>query len=282
MRYFITLFLLGAIVGCTPKTPYVPPFEGERIFVESYLGPSEIATVYVGRTFAIGEVPKITYLDNAEVELWQNGVKIEVLTHKEKGVYQSPSKFKPKAGSQYALKISVSGFPSVESESVSVPAPYPLQKIETFEATGINKGTKAMGINIIPKTSQRAYYGYRISTYLGAKLFGLIWEIGKEREVLDKCQFRSILYFTRCGGSVSYGFETERDEYAGPGRAKITSAYAELYVLSQSYYDFHYNQKQQPTYLGRAFVEPFESYTNIKGGYGVLATFNKTEVRIPL
>lgn len=138
-----------------------------------------------------------------------------------------------------------------------------------------------MGIRIIPQTNQRAYYGYRIFTYVGTNPFLVYyWEIGKEREVIDKCQFRSVLYFTRCGGSPSYGFELEgrrdRDDI------KITSAYAELYVLSQSYYDFHYNQKQQPTDLGRAFVEPFESYTNIKGGYGVLATFNKTEVRIPL
>gem|GEM_PF-6684236 len=35
---------------------------------------------------------------------------------------------------------------------------------------------------------------------------------------------------------------------------EVTSTYAELYVVSQSYYDFHYNQAQQPTYLQRGLL----------------------------
>ena len=276
---FLSLVLFTT--GCTPTIPYVPVFEGERIFVESYLAPSEVASAYVGRTFAIGEIPKTVYLDNATVELWENGNKIDVLKHQKEGNYQSARGFRPKVGSAYSLKVQAGSLPPVESEAVVVPQPYPFKKLETFQTPGQNEGVPAIGVTIFPKTNQPGYYGYRIVPYfVGYPNLGFVWEVGKEREVTNDCQFRRTLYFARCGGSVSYGLHLAQS--VSSNTIKATLAYAELYVVSQSYYDFQYNQKLQPTYLQRAFFEPIESYTNMKGGYGVLGTFNKMQVSIPL
>lgn len=309
----ITLFIVSFILflACREKEiEYELPFEGEKLVVIGVLNPDEFFNVRVTHTWTpTGIIPKNTFVDDATVNILEDGKLKEQLVFEKEGNYISKKGIKPLLGHKYSVEASSSKYSKVTSEQVQIPenkARFTYQQVADIDYK-YNRDTPKDQINVTIEDdiSKRSYYAISFNLYgdksSDGNLYnrGSVFYLNDDGEVTSnkECSFAQIIYkdkttisesvrvlanqcFTNSKNTFSFivekayntGFNINTKTYIFK---KVETPTLNVYQFDKGYFEYLKLKDQPDGLFERAFTEPHTTYTNIKGGYGIIGAVTK-------
>ena len=304
---FIASFLL--FLACREKEiEYDLPFEGEKLVVIVVLNPDEPFSVKVTHTWSpTGIIPKNTFIDDATVIILENGKMKEQLILDKEGNYISPKGLKPLLEQKYSVEVSSPKYAKVVSEQVQIPenkAKFTYQQVADIDYK-YNRETPKDQINVIIEDdiSKRSYYAISFNLYGGLSSdrnrYNRVsaFYLNDDGEVTSnkECSFAQSIYQNNTSEGVrvfanqcftnsknTFNFVVEKAYYTGFNRDTQTSIFKKIekptlnvYQFDKGYFEYLKLKNQPNGLFERAFTEPHTTYTNIKGGYGIIGAVTK-------
>jgi hypothetical protein len=309
-----TILLIASLIlflACREKEiEYELPFEGEKLVVIGVLNPDESFKVKVTHTWTpTGIIPKNTFVDDATVNILEDGKLKEQLVLEKEGNYISIKGLKPLLGHKYLVEVFSSKYSKVISEQVQIPenkAKFTYQQIADIDYK-YNRDTPKDQINVTLEDdlSKRSYYAISFNLYgdksSDGNLYnrGSVFYLNDDGKVISnkECSFSQTIYKDRntisenvrvlanqcfTNAKNTFSFIVEKAYNTGFDRNTRTSIFKKIEKPSLNVYQFdkgyfeYLKLKDQPDGLfERAFTEPHTTYTNIKGGYGIIGAVTK-------
>jgi len=273
LKYFTVFFLL---VSCDLEqvVPYELPYEGDKLVVWSYIQPEETVEVTVFQTYPPLGRDTTIIVDNATVELYENDVLVATLQHFENGIYTSS--FYPTAEKSYHLKVSAPDFEEVViSEKVIVPVKPEILDVVFVDSINFprNQVEGIFSLNIDLKEEE---YFTLTDIYSGIDTFNTASLRILSTTYIGDC---NELFGTFGGIGIATDCLVNKNKmmfnFNYPDKNKPEKVSFQLAAISLSYINFSLSLENANFEQGFSFVsEPINVYTNMQGGYGLLAAYN--------
>jgi hypothetical protein len=302
--FFLIALAAALPTGCQKELGYELPYAGDRLVIHGFLSPDRVVLVNIGKSYPpTGDHSFTGGITNATVALYEDGVFLENLVHTAKGDYLSAGNYRPRVGKAYHVEVTAGGFPPAETLPETIPAPAGVDSF-TFRDTVIsplNEDFPALRLSFsfTDTPGQVNYYRPGVVVYYQDKVLGVnVFDLDRAMGVEDMCVYHDGINFLvrdLCFADQSFtlnlGVETrgsvQRDEatisidslrkYGGNPRFDR----AELYFSSITRNHYEYlKTSYQPEGIELAFNGPRPQHSNVKGGYGILAAYNRQVVRI--
>lgn len=311
------LYLLSSIIvliACREKEiEYDLPFEGEKLVVISLLNPDEIFSAKISHTWAAtGSIPQNSFVNDAFVQVFEDGKLKEQLMLQKEGYYVSNKATKPILGHKYSIVVSSPKYSEVSSAEVQIPEGKPRFTYEQIADVSYkyNKDTPRDGINVMIQDdpSKQNYYAinfdlmskseYDMNIYYG---YGSAFYLDDgDVETNQECSFRQTIYHgtnvfmlqvfaSQCFSSSTPNFHFAVDKgynrfYVNNQKIyeKIENPVISVYQFDKAYFEYLKLLKQPNGLFELAFSEPHTTYTNIKGGYGIVGAFTTKSEKLTM
>lgn len=276
MKTNILLLLLLLSCACE-KIRYKDFPEHEPVLtVNSFFGTDSLASVQLYASTAIGESAFFEGIEEATVEVWEDGQPAGQLHMQKPGYYQADTLY-PKAGKIYSLRVSAPGFPTAEA-TTSMPTKPVVEDIQITRSPSstADELRKRLKLTINDHAGDNYYllmiyqidsaYNYAdddqklpyknsLSTYFQAPIDEIYSSFGWG--FTDKT-FNGTSYEL----VVDYPGYSDRQTFI-----QISKANEDLYRYFKTY-DAHSNYEEH------IFSEPQEAYLNIQGGFGIFGGYS--------
>lgn len=276
-----------------------------RLAVVSNFLPGELVQVQVSKTQSVLTAEGPTYIDNAEVSLYQGNTFLERLEYvpgasEDNAPFYISKNFRPDAGITYTLKIDAPGYDPVQAQS-EIPAAAPIRSLRIND---VRTQPRPDGkVNYIYKVSIIFTDPAAIQNFYHLNFYQQIWDYSVEEgdTLITEDRFRRIdfssgndnnsliAYFDGgvlfedrlfAGQSVAYSFELATT--IDPTQELIGNMIAELRTTSQDYYLYHNSLSRQQTSTSGPLIEPVIVYNNIQNGRGIFAGYNASIVSVAI
>jgi hypothetical protein len=298
---FVAAILLG---GCQKELGYDLPYAGDRLVIYGFLSPDRVVGVNIGKSYPpTGDYLFEDGIANATVALYEDDVLLEHLVHTERGNYVSGSGYRPQVGKAYFIKVTAEGFPPAETLPEVIPSQVGVDSF-TFRDTVIsplNEDFPALRLSFsfTDTPGQVNYYNPDVVVYYQGEVLGVnVFDLDRAMGVEDMCAYYDGIYFLvrdLCFADQSFtlnlGVESrgavQREGYVVPpdsirkhgGNPRFDRAELYLNSITRNYYEY-LKTSYQPEGIDLAFNGPRPQHTNVKGGYGILAAYNRHKVQI--
>ncbi len=299
MKLAINYLYLSAtyltLSSCIDQISVDLPAPPKRLVVNSILTPDSLFRVQVSRVTSATDASS-RLLASARVSLFTSGGTVEVLRNQGNGLYYSPTK--PSSSTPYTLQVAVDEYPSV-SATDTVPAAVPIQEAWFSYPTGTDRNNELLG-TIVVRFADPAQFvnfyeisGYQESQFLTLDARGNAALVAEDESGLNSKSLvfsdklfngrdfelrASFLPHSRGGGS---GGPTTR-----PPRLVLRSVSRAYYQYRKSWTRHLYNQgSKDDTYNLTQLLflgDPSTMYSNVNGGYGVMAGYAEQSAILPL
>ncbi len=300
VRTVLAGLLIIVCQGCQRDLGVELPYEGNRLVVFGLISADSVVSVRIDKTAPpTGVFLYSDSVSDATATLFEDGVFVENLNYIGKETYRSPSGFKPKAGKAYFLKVTVDGFPPVETEPEVVPSEVKIEGY-VFGDTIDNIFTgEARRLTFTFSDEQKEgdfYNAHIVGQYKGNLVTLNTFVAGRPLEASeDLCGFRSennryVLQDICFNGqlfSYNLGVATggSLQEFKGPGerprgQVKCDKILLRLMKISKAYRDYLFVADREQEGFFSAFTIPIREFTNIKGGYGLWAAYSEDVVDV--
>ncbi len=320
MKTILLFILILFVISCTTEIPF-PEYEGEqKLVIGCLFGADSVFSVHVSHTQAVFDTVQ-NYVNNADVELWSNGIFLEKLQRVGNGHYKTSTEkgvpFKP-----YTLKVSAEGFASVEatdsipekqiiiSANVALKVGYDNEQLNSFST---------MNFLFTNNTYKKCYYedflafnGYTPTNYTYDEngngyfqdtIFGLNMLLPHIKSEEAFVEVEDINFFDGdktlvFNNELMNSSETSMVIRFFPGNTgSPTVSYLTLYhsCISKNNYLYKTSLKRQMLEHGKydptsvdeiselfSFGAAKEVFSNIRGGYGIFAAYTVDTVMFPL
>jgi hypothetical protein len=290
--------------SCRKELGYDLPYAGDRLVIHGFLSPDRVVSVNIGKSYPpTGDHPFTGGITNASVALYEDGMFLENLVHTGKGDYLSAGNYRPRVGKAYHLEVTAEGFPSARTLPEIIPPPVGVDSF-TFRDTVIsplNEDFPALRLSFsfTDTPGQVNYYKPEVVVYYQNEELGVnVFDLDRAMGVEDMCAYYDGIHFLvrdLCFAgqafTINLGVETRGavQREGAPIPADSLRKYgmnphfdrAELYFSSITRNHYEYlKTSYQPEGIELAFNGPRPQHSNVKGGYGILAAYNRQVVRI--
>lgn len=287
-RFFCSLLSLAAVLlgACEKEVTGIKlPESNSKLVVTSFISPQDtLVRVDVARSLpSLGTRTGLTpFVQDAVVTL-SDGDRTVNLPFKGPATYAVDSQsFPVVAGRTYTLRVSVPGGESVEA-TCTVPEAVPLSALSLDSISPVERAWKQYIVRMNWADPAGANNYYRVAAEVkreialgpgetpprGPRDYSLSWE-GDEL-IEDKGQDGAILFSPK--GTFIAALSTDT--------AKV-NLYAYVLHTDRNYYAYHRSIYLAARTDGNPFAEPVLVYSNITGGLGVFAAYNRTTVLMKL
>lgn len=287
--------------GCIDQISADLPAPPKVLVVNAILTPDSLFRVQVSRvTSAIDASSRL--ISAAQVSLFTPGGAAEALRSQGNGLYYSTTK--PTSGRPYTVQVAVNDYPSV-SATDTVPAPVPIREAWFSYPTGTDRNNELLGTIVVrfddPAQSADFYEisGYQESQSLTLDARGNAALAAEDESGLDP---KSLVFSDKLFNGRSFelraSFLPHRRSSGGSNNGQPTGPSTRpprlvLRTVSRAYYQYRkswtrhlYNQGAkgdtydltQLLFLG----DPSAMYSNVNGGYGIVAGYAAQSVILPL
>jgi Domain of unknown function (DUF4249) len=268
--------------------------------------------IYVGKLWgATTPRPAETFYRNADVELFENGKSVGKLMLKDT-LYQNTN-YIIKPNTKYVIKVLVQGIKPVESEPVLIPADGIISDIiylqkSPFNSTNTTIGNPSLVTVIFEKNIQTAMYGIQLLAFGKEEerlfLFAENIDLGTQTSVKSPCLLDSYCpdidlkgeigtfiyrgktaYLMKCIDSPTKTLRfvtTPRSSPLYPTKnnpqrdvVDISKFIVTLTATSQEGIELARTTKIVEGFQA-ALTEPYPTYSNVKGGLGIVIGYNVT------
>ncbi len=293
MKYIIIWVGVFCLMSCRKELDIELPFEGSKLVVESFLSPDKVITLKLNKTYpVIGKQLFVDGITNAQVDLYENNLLIETLKYQNKGIYFSVNNTKPKTGFSYYYKIKAEGFADVESIPEKIPVElknYQGVFDEPLESLYTNGAARKLQITINDIKDEDNFYSIRVwGEYKGNVVGGSWFRLGQIEDVGSFCGFTraedfisdecfknnkiTLSYAVGLNGTLQSS-EINKPTY----NVKSEKIIVYFSTLSKATYRYYETENEGSDFF-QAFNAPVKQYSNIKGGYGIVAAFTQSKI----
>ena len=281
-------------VACEKEINQTPKYEGDKLVVFGFLAPNEIVSVKVINSYpAFGDLLFNDGIENALVDLFENRIFIERLKYQKSGIYVSQNKFRPKVGQSYSIKIKASGFPEIESTEEVIPKDVLVKTIDFSQKItsiiNVSFPSRKLLLQFDDIKGEDNYYQILVDGLYKKKKNAIItYELDKPSEIESVCGFKSKLSgtynltdfcFKDETNTFLAGVETRGSVQPGGQTADSDEIFLRIRTISKSFYEYNRTEYNEEGLL-QAFKQPYPRYSNIKGGFGIFATYNEYNLNI--
>lgn len=281
--------------SCIDQISVDLPTPPKRLVVNSILTPDSLFRVQVSRVTSATDASS-RLLASARVSLFASGGTAEVLRSQGNGLYYSTTK--PTSGTPYTLQVAVNDYPSV-SVTDTVPAVVPIREAWFSFPTGTDRNKELLGTVVVrfddPAQSANFYEisGYQESQFIALDARGnaaLTAEdesgLNPQSLVFSDKLFNGMPFELRASFHPTNGGTSNGVPFTRPPRLVLRSVSRAYYQYRKSWTRHFYNQGgkgdtydlTQLLFLG----DPSTMYSNVNGGYGVMAGYAAQSVMLPL
>jgi len=283
---FLPLLLLSCEKTLSPDLLY----EGDKIVLHAILNPNTAFQAQLTISLPpVGLQQEITYVQGASVRLVSETGNILALEEEAEGIYAAPLNWRPQTGVRYYLTASASGFPDIETTLVLVPTTPSISQFgfqdSAFTPSGSNNRSGGeINFSIPHNPSIPEYFHFEAR---------FVWD-----SLIDPFAFLSVQEILAGNVSCGYGggeflsdacfvinpfplsFRTSIPAVRRTGERPKQIEFV-VAQTSESYFRY-YELLNQPEDIELAFSEPAPSYSNVRGGYGLLGARHERVFQIIL
>ena len=289
----MVIMLLAGIHGCVDIVADIDFPETEpRIVVHSFISPSDTAVqVMVSRSNPVSlgtSQETIRLIDHATVRISEKGQPgVIVPYYSEKKVYAlSTNLFPVTAGTHYTLRVEVDGYEPVTG-ACYVPFPNNTIQIDSYEVEDLEWSELILldySFSDIPGQHENFFAP---SAYLDE----LMYNYEQDTMVTGKRAFQTISgesYISNNGREGrrfvmrAEAYNYRQDWLGKPPEDEMETSNVYLLLLTTDQHYYHYHRTLENYFPDNPFAEPVLIYSNIEGGLGVFAGYNRFEIVIDL
>jgi Domain of unknown function (DUF4249) len=304
----VTLFLPAVALllgGCVDQISADLPTPPKRLVVNVILNPDSIFRVQVSRVASATDA-SVRLLASAQVSLSTAGGSTEVLRNQGNGLYDTRNK--PLSGTAYAVRVAANDYPTV-SATDTVPAVVPIREAWYSYPTATDRNNERLGTIVVrfddPALTANYYEidCYQSSQSLPTRGNGIPLDARGNAAVVaeDDSGFNppSLFFSDKLFNGRSFELRASfKPNNAGTSNGVPTISpylYLTLRSVSKTYYQYRksltrhlYNQGVKDEGYGYNVTQllflgdPTALYSNVDGGYGVVAGFAKQTVVLSL
>lgn len=307
-----TVIALLLLVSCTKDIEIVLPEHTPRLVVNSAFTPDSLWAVSVTHDRQTLDTAAIKNIENATVELFENGTLLETLTYitpedlgfggdfgEQRGYYKSLTN-RPQAGRNYSLKVAAEGYESVETSDI---APAATVEIESFDFIGVDaQGATNFELKLKDIGADMDYYHILLlsqyaswsvedgdtSYYENGEQWQHFFLSSLANEILETegvevyTGNHGYLYSddlfngnTKTIDMTVWGLAETGIDY--PNFGTSLSIRAVVRTVSEAYYKYQNSFALQYYNDGEPFAEPVLIYNNIENGFGNFSGYSSVE-----
>lgn len=298
MRNSFFYLLLLICSSCEKDLEVDFPFEGERLVLFSELKSGERIEVKVDKTYPpTGNIRFVkSFLNNTIVEIYENGIFLERLSHfsLDSHLFYSKENRKPEVGKTYEIKARVEGIPEVSSLPTSLLPPVKIDSIWITPGeymSPINPSIPAYLVNVAVSNipTEVPYLFFEIDSFFGDfRTSAQVASLDDLGELETPCTFggSSERYFkVSCYSKEKTVFQflfESRGTVQPPGELKKENIDAISFSIS-SVNENHFNYtklKNEPLNFFTVFEGVNPTFSTLKNGYGVVLTKNTVSKKL--
>ncbi|MBW8048904.1 MAG: DUF4249 domain-containing protein [Cytophagales bacterium] len=256
----------------------LPPYDSQLV-ANCFFNPDTLFEVHVSHSLGILDTGTLDNIENAKVEILENGQVISVLSHTGGGIYSSTGVY-PSAGQPYSLKVEASGYESIGALD-AVPLAIPIISVTLKDSVYVGEldGTYAeTTIKFNDPVSADNFYAIEIWQYDSIDGYRYTISLSTIDPSVANEQYSSrILFSDIIFDGKTYDLKVYFDSYILTQNRKL---YVRLNSISKAYYLYNKSLRLHRQNQGNPFAEPVQVYGNIENGLGIFAGYSYDEVLV--
>jgi hypothetical protein len=243
-----------------------------QLVVNSLFSPDSLWSVHVSKSVPVVSQDPPSPINDATIQLYEDGVLLEELTGGVNGLYTSTT-HKPMVGKTYDLQVRNHSLGQATArERMEV------EKVAIVDARYVTVRDANHEFPVSVKVKDPA----GVSNFYVVKVYGV-----EEKGAIYMADLRSddLSASSKEASITGIGFSDalfDGKEYSF--QLKLFYGYPKLIVelqnVSQAYYQYHYTQQLQGKNTNDPFSTPTEIYTNISQGLGIFASYQSDTIRV--
>ncbi|MCK4661228.1 MAG: DUF4249 domain-containing protein [Bacteroidales bacterium] len=282
--YFI-LVLLIILIACE-KTVYIDiPDKGRMITVNSLFNPDSLLKVSVSKSCYIMN-NDIQAIENATVEVYENGNLIETLAYLNNGLYKSTTQ-KPSSGNTYKIKVTVPDMGTVETKSY-IPLETNIISIDTAsvmrtDIDGYRYEQLEFRVKFKDDANTNNYYLLE-PTQIGIYTYDddyndtiitdttqyFMYVESNDPSIVEYLWGKGLLFNDNLFNGNTYEFVFSSEKYF----YDTTSIVINLKSISEDYFKYLATYYKHMDANWDPFMEKISVYSNVEGGVGVFGGYS--------
>lgn len=279
MKKLLYISIVLGLAACTKQIPFDDPGMEPMLVINSFVEPNDSISLTLSRSASILRPGDVENLDEADVELFENGTSVGQLTPDGNGVFRLD--YAPTSGNEYEVRVTEDELGAVVSRT-AIPAPVAVSNVTIEETTNVDDdGIQRVSFDLDDPTGDNFYILHLVEiTPDGQK-----WDIS----------FVSIEPFFTGGSQDNYfwnGAAFRDDAFDGQvQRISIDVSniwpeggndyYVQLISASEEHFLYHISYEAYMESNGDPFSQPVQIYSNVEDGLGIFAGHIKTLTILP-
>lgn len=288
MKYLIIILTAVLIFPSCEKYIDIDIAEKERkTVINSLFSTDSLFKISITQSALITEPTNYNTIDNATIELYENGILSEKITGGINGLYQSDD-FYIKHGNNYEIFVKQTGIETVNAIS-STPKVVDITSA-TYEETYINYNYIDCRVSFTDPPNEKNYYmlnlktyevfddgtivGYTAGDYTYYERWDPIFEEWADLDGMSRIFSDELIDGKRYDLSLLIG----QGNILHNGKQK-GKGYVEFYLnaISKEMYDYIITYKKYAEAKETPMIEPAKVYSNINGGLGIFAGYSRSK-----
>lgn len=293
VQFLLSAFFIGAVSSCEHDTALKLPAHTSRLVVHGYVETGSVFKIAVGKTFAADVLlpPGDTYISNATVALYENGMLKETLLYdaaQKRYISISTSAI---AGKIYRITVAAPGYETVEATTA---APFPVNTVSVSYIKNARTDQNGALLNdiifrfrdpvaetnyYIAEINRAAPYSYSFCVYTyepAVEKFQPALNPFESGFCIDN---KEILFSDKSFNGVSKEITISSTQY---GMTEITDPFSgtlyrpflKRYSITEEFYRYIKTVIGIKGINEDPFSQPVSTYTNVKKGYGLFTVFS--------
>lgn len=275
---FIPFFLF--LFACEMVVEIDMPQYDSQLVVNSFFHSNNQFEVHISNSLGILDTGTFDNIENATIEILENGQVISVLRHIRNGNYRSLRRVYASAGLTYSLRVEASGYESVSAfDAIPVAIPIISATLKDSVYVGELDGTYAeTTIKFNDPASVNNFYVIEIyqwssrnGNWYSIFLSSIDPSVAND-QVSSRILFSDVIF----DGKI-YDLKVYFSNYILTQNPML---FVRLNSISEAYYNYNKSFKLHQQNMGNPFAEPVQVYTNIENGLGIFAGYSYDEVLV--
>jgi hypothetical protein len=263
-----------------------PPFDSKPV-MNSILFPGKPVKVHVSLAVPYGANESII-IEDAEVNLYVDGVFVETLEYQGKGYYQS--QLVAEIEKEYVCQVHVDSYPVARGSTI-IPKPVKILGVEHINIAGIDdEALTYPAVKITFENSPGIFTCHEVivnllRTYSDESIWNRAWILDNIDPVLLNEGLPTTVFSNEIikddsyTMTVNYSTGSHHRTDGGPMITRLYPLKVEFRTLSYSYYRytrqlFLYEYNNEEPFFSGTVLTPFTLYSNIENGYGIFTSYS--------
>jgi len=295
-KFICSMLLLihaGFLASCAdyfePRNVTVSfPEQDDMLVINGILNPDSVFQISVSRSTGILKKEQNPFIANAQVELFESGQPVAVLTHTANGRYRGAN-IKPRAGQTYSIRATAGDFGAVQA-TATIPVAVTIDSVKVERKTNNFEGEVEITIGFSDPAGKENFYHLLLLAYENnnGRIGGVFQTHFSTRDVVLKDGDDFGTEETNHWGEGwfddtlidgdNYSLKINAFDYMGEiARFKVI-----LLSTTEAYFRYFSSISSQQETDENPFAEPVQVFTNIQGGLGIFTGFSSSSAIIDL